>query len=396
MGHKEVSTAKILKFRGREVVSCYYFYVSILNLKHICVAYGEGCQVIAFQSLVERLESSRISRRKIKVLSSSTVLIDPGLVPFNEYGSKAEFMLDVIYGEPVIIGGTNIVLSVELGCVNSGELLFSDKKNKCSCVDPFFTEVLVPPCVAMKSWKETYQDKMESVHRLYSRPFGESYKFMPVSYSHSPELVLFDEVLLDSDLDLSNEAIFGVLESTGTVSYLEFRLFEKVIDILSRDQFSSVSMNVSLSNFYWNAWWEQVVDFLEGNPALARRVYFEITETLPFRFNEFRREKRLVESIKLAGSHLVVDDFGSGFSGFGCVDFLEPEIIKIDKKTLHAARNGQKYFNTLKAIVRYSMEQCGFCVVEGVESENDLFIVESVGANLIQGKYLQNYSRVEF
>ncbi|HCK4348555.1 EAL domain-containing protein [Pseudomonas aeruginosa] len=397
MSRKEVvGAAKILKFKKSEVASDYYFYVSILNLKQVAISFGEERRIEAFHSLIDRLDNAGISRGKVKVLSASTILIDPNLVPYKELGSKSEFMLDVIYGEPLIIPGSGVVLSVELGRVKNSDLFLPECFDGLDLIDSFFTEVLIPPYVAVRGWKEAYLDEMEKSYNFYCRPFGESYRSMPISYLHSPELVLFDEVLVDSDLDLSSEVIFGALEFTGTVAYSEFRLFEKLIDVLSRDKISSISMNISSSNFYFNSWWEQVVDVLEKHPILARRVYFELTETQPLRLNRFRKERGLIESIKKTGAHLVLDDFGSGFTSFGCVDLLEPEVIKVDKSLLHDARNENRYYNILLSVVRYSMERCGFCVVEGVETENDLLIVESTGANLVQGKYLEKYSRVDF
>ncbi|EPJ9687708.1 EAL domain-containing protein [Pseudomonas aeruginosa] len=387
--------AKVLNFNASALFSDYYFYVSILNLSHIGISYGKEVQLAASRTILSRLDGARISRSEVKILSSSTILIAPEAVPFRDVRSKNEFLLDLMYCEPVIIAGSNVVLSVELGRVKSDELLVSEGLDRSGCVGPLFTEVMIPPCVATKSWKDNYLSEMEAAHTFYSQPFRDSYKSMPVSYYHSPELVLFDEILLDSGLDLSNKMIFGALEFTGTVAYSEFCLFEKVVDILLRDQFSSVSVNISLANFYCNSWWEHIVTFLEFNPDMARRIYFELTETQPLQCHRFRGEKRLVDSIKSAGGHLVLDDFGAGFSSFYQVDLLEPEIVKVDKKLLHDARKGKKYYNILLSVVRYIMEQCGFCVVEGVENEQDLLIVESTGANLIQGKYLDKYTRAD-
>ncbi|MCS7592034.1 EAL domain-containing protein [Pseudomonas aeruginosa] len=396
MAHKEKTDASnILSFRCPDVDSRYYFYLTIMNLRHIAASYGEDIQVEACELLLNCLHKSGVSKAKVKVLSPGTVLLEPESVPFQNFESKCELLLDAIYGGPIITAGVNAVLSVELGVVKESDMCMLSNTRGFAIVDSFFTETMVPPCVSMRDWKITYKEQMRSAYSFYSRPFGRSYKYMPVAYIQMPELVLFDEMLLNSGSNLGNESIFSALELTGTVSYLEYRLFEVVLDVLSRDLFSNISINVSMVNFYSNVWWERVVDVLGRCPELARRIYIELTETFPLHFNKFRGERKLIESLRKTGCHLVLDDFGSGYSSFGQAEFLEPEIIKIDKKFLHAARSDKSKYNQLKSMVCFSMEQCGFCVVEGVEDGKDLCIVESTGANLFQGEFLEKYSRAD-
>ncbi|HDQ9810221.1 TPA: EAL domain-containing protein [Pseudomonas aeruginosa] len=396
MAHREkIDASNVLSFRRPDVASRYCFYITIMNLRHIATSYGEDKQVVACELLLNCLHKFGVSKDKVKVLSPGTVLLEPESVPFQVFESKCELLLDAIYGEPLIMAGVDAVLSVELGVVKESDMCLPSNARGFAFVDALFTEAMVSPCVSMRDWKTTYIDQMRTVYSFYSRPFGQSYKYMPVAYIQMPELVLFDEMLLDSGSSLGNESIFSALELTGTVAYFEYRLFEMVLDVLSRDLCSNISINVSMVNFYSNVWWERVVDVLGENPEMARRIYIELTETFPLHFNKFRGERKLIDSLKKVGCHLVLDDFGSGYSSFGQAEVLEPEIIKIDKKFLHAARSGKSKYNQLKSIVRYSMEQCGFCVVEGVEDGKDLCIVESTGANLFQGSFLEKYSRTD-
>jgi lactose/cellobiose-specific phosphotransferase system IIC component len=93
-----------------------------------------------------------------------------------------------------------------------------------------------------------------------------------------------------------------------------------------------------------------------------------------------------IHHLRDRGFKIALDDFGSGYSGFGVINALPLDILKIDKSLLDATDKaaGQQVF---EACVRLCQELHITSVVEGVETQAQMNYAVQSGVDYIQGYF---------
>jgi EAL domain-containing protein (putative c-di-GMP-specific phosphodiesterase class I) len=116
-------------------------------------------------------------------------------------------------------------------------------------------------------------------------------------------------------------------------------------------------------------------------------VYLEITETVAFTHFDLCMGV-LKELCRRTGAHLVVDDFGAGYSNLERVADLAPDVVKLDL----ALTRGIERHKAKQVVVRHMVQMCkelGALVVgEGVETLDELKCLRDLGAEYVQGYLL--------
>lgn len=83
---------------------------------------------------------------------------------------------------------------------------------------------------------------------------------------------------------------------------------------------------------------------------------------------------------------MAVDDLGQGIADFDTVILLNPDYVKVDRSYVDGI-DKQKFLSTALSTIG-----AGRLIVEGIETEDDLSIVQELGVELSQG-YFWSQSR---
>jgi EAL domain-containing protein (putative c-di-GMP-specific phosphodiesterase class I) len=110
---------------------------------------------------------------------------------------------------------------------------------------------------------------------------------------------------------------------------------------------------------------------------------FEITESSFVADNKHFVD--LVEHLQSDGFRVLMDDFGSGFSSLNALRELSVDILKIDIKFLPISESDKRADIILKSIVDMANKLNLDIVVEGVETEHQAELLESIGCRVAQG-----------
>jgi len=94
-----------------------------------------------------------------------------------------------------------------------------------------------------------------------------------------------------------------------------------------------------------------------------------------------------VKELRKAGVKIAIDDVGFGRSCLESLIVLEPDIIKIDKKWVRGAARDKMRHQALKRIILVAKALEAEVIAEGIESEEDLNVIKSIGAKYGQGFY---------
>jgi len=99
-----------------------------------------------------------------------------------------------------------------------------------------------------------------------------------------------------------------------------------------------------------------------------------------------------LHALKDAGFNLALDDFGTGYSSLASIAELPIDVVKIDRGLIREIANGGKAYQLLKGII-YIIKSLGLrSVAEGIESEDQLKVLKSIGCEQIQGFLLHRPS----
>jgi EAL domain-containing protein (putative c-di-GMP-specific phosphodiesterase class I) len=113
-------------------------------------------------------------------------------------------------------------------------------------------------------------------------------------------------------------------------------------------------------------------------------IYLEITESAPLtHFNLCLSVLR--EVCSRTGAHLVVDDFGAGYSNLKHISDLEPRVVKLDRTLVDGLDRKPRQRKLVSATVRLCHELGAMVVAEGIETNDEYLAVCDCGADFGQG-----------
>ena len=120
-----------------------------------------------------------------------------------------------------------------------------------------------------------------------------------------------------------------VAEKNGQIVLIDQWLIKRSIELLSQNPtMPPVAINISGRTFSDPAIPNYIHNLLNKFNVDPRRLLIELTETVAV--SDIQDAQRFIEAIQHTGCRVCLDDFGSGFSTFGYLKYLDVEIIKID------------------------------------------------------------------
>lgn len=118
--------------------------------------------------------------------------------------------------------------------------------------------------------------------------------------------------------------------------------------------------------------------------GLLPQIVLELTEDEEMDVEATRIKKQRSERLHM---HMAIDDFGTGYSNDSVLLSVEPDFVKVDI----AIVRGIDQDKTRQAMFRNLVSLChsmrALVVAEGVETQEELFTVIHLGADLIQGYF---------
>jgi len=185
--------------------------------------------------------------------------------------------------------------------------------------------------------------------------------------------------------------LFQVARVNGILTNLDITCLSNAVREAAskgiKDRESYVFINITPETLCDSSYCITITSEIVGSAGLDRnRVVFEITEE--GMVSNFERFKKIIAVYKEAGYKVAIDDFGAGYGGLKMLSIIEPDFVKIDRHFIS---------NIDKAIINYNLvdsitiacHRMGIkLVAEGIEREEELNIVASMGIDLCQGFYL--------
>ena len=173
-------------------------------------------------------------------------------------------------------------------------------------------------------------------------------------------------------------------ERSGKIIELTPALLKKALaEAVSWPEDVSISFNLSANDLADPSMAPSLLAAIAASGLSPTRVQFEITETSVMR--DVARSKAVLEKLAAAGCSIALDDFGSGYSSFGYLNQLPLHTLKIDRSFIRQITTNPISLEIVAGMLRLSRTLGLTCVLEGVETEEELAILRPLGADVIQG-----------
>ena len=148
----------------------------------------------------------------------------------------------------------------------------------------------------------------------------------------------------------------------------------------------SIAVNLSPIQFKVPSLPSTVRAILNESGLAAERLELEITEGV-FLSNDAHVHE-MIHNLKKIGVKLALDDFGTGYSSLSYLLRVPFDKIKIDQSFVRGASDaGSRNAALIRAMVALASDLQMQTTAEGVETQEELLLIRSLGCSLIQGYY---------
>ena len=220
-----------------------------------------------------------------------------------------------------------------------------------------------------------------------------SFHIQPI-YSYPQRTIVAAEVLarwMHPELgSISPTEFVMAAERTGNIHILGDFIFEQAFHCIrqwkSNDPNLTFHINVSPMQIQKDDFVPHLLRQLERAHVPPSMIACEVTETALLG-NE-GLSLRVLQSIVNHGMKLILDDFGTGYASFGTLVRYPFTGIKIDQRFVKGLPDVASARTVVKTVLTLSKEMQISCTAEGVETVEQMQVLQEMGCTLMQGRGL--------
>ena len=207
--------------------------------------------------------------------------------------------------------------------------------------------------------------------------------------SRPARLVGFEALARWHNPELGNvppDVFISVAERTELIGTITQVLLRKALAAAScwpEDIF--LSFNLSMRDLVSQVTILQIVSIIESSGIDPRRIIIEVTETALMQ--DYEQVQDSLGILRSMGLKVALDDFGSGQSSLSYVHQLSLDKIKIDRGFIRNIATQENARNIVKTVIDLCRNLKFECVVEGVETAEQVEIIGRLGCSTMQGYF---------
>jgi diguanylate cyclase (GGDEF)-like protein len=195
----------------------------------------------------------------------------------------------------------------------------------------------------------------------------------------------------------SNEKLIAPMEFLPYIEHtnLYYALSNIILDIsfqaaLQTDR--AISINLSYYDLMNKDIEEKITTTLQGNPALAKKVTFEILETNDIENVSLFQKK--ISALQTLGSTIAIDDFGSGYANFRMVLDMKADYLKLDGTLIKNIDRSEQDLYVVKNMIQFAHDAGMQVIAEFVHSKAVYDKLVTLNVDFLQGYYIAAPERV--
>ena len=147
-----------------------------------------------------------------------------------------------------------------------------------------------------------------------------------------------------------------------------------------------VSINISHALLKQSYFISKIMRIVEEEEITPDFLKLEITEDETIDDTEFT--VNVLKELRKLGFGISLDDFGVGYSSFNHIKTLPLDTLKIDRSLIFSIENDKRTFSIIDTLINLSHSLGLDVVCEGVEKENEMELLRTLGCDRIQGYHI--------
>ena len=191
------------------------------------------------------------------------------------------------------------------------------------------------------------------------------------------------------ELGLLNPAQFiTIAEDTGTIFEIGEWVFQQAaLQMIEwrKTIYSDFQISINKSPIQFKAEGSAWLDYLQKTGLSGQGIVIEITEGLLLDTSSGITKK--LQKFRQAGFQIAIDDFGTGYSSLSYLKEYDIDYIKIDQSFVRNITTGANDMGLCEAIILMAHKLGMKVVAEGVETRQQLSLLEEAGCDYAQGYY---------
>ena len=179
-----------------------------------------------------------------------------------------------------------------------------------------------------------------------------------------------------------------VAEKVGLIDKVDGTVFRKSASFLGSllkdsDADITLSVNVSVRHMMKNDFLDEVRSILDNSGLSPNQLELEITESIMI--DSAEKALKCIDVLKEWGIKIAIDDFGTGYSSLSYLNKFPGDLLKIDKSFVDKMNTGESSKQYVAAIISIGHIMNFEVIAEGVEENEQLDTLKSIGCDYIQG-----------
>lgn len=134
----------------------------------------------------------------------------------------------------------------------------------------------------------------------------------------------------------------------------------------------------------------RTLEYLADSDLDLSQVVIEITELQPV--DDCDMFLKAINHYRKMGFRVAIDDLGSGYNGLKLWSEVKPEYVKIDKHFISDIDSNADKYRFMETILTLAKGLGTKIIAEGVETEQELKLLEKLGVDFVQGYLLKKPS----
>ncbi len=300
--------------------------------------------------------------------------------------------------KPITINGNNFIVSYNIGIaifpddgeeaetlLKQADIALSSAKREGENEYKFYENVMNQKASEFLILKKHMVEALENENFIiYYQPYFDT---------KTKELRGFEALLrwkLGSEL-IPPSKFIPILEETGLIRDVEKWIVKEVCSQLNEWKEKNyklvpISINISPVSFKKENILENLTKIVEEHKIDPFLITFEITENSFI--DNFESAVKTLKKIKELGFKISIDDFGTGYSSLSYLRNIPADILKIDISFIRDIVDDQYDLAVVETIINLSKNLDMKTIAEGVETKEQLFLLQEINCDMVQGYLL--------
>ncbi len=176
-------------------------------------------------------------------------------------------------------------------------------------------------------------------------------------------------------------------EKAGIIGEFDLIMIQRALEVLQRASakryYPNISINVSGKSLNSQLFQDSLKELMGNYKGRRKQVVFEVTESS--KIEDLEKVNTFLQWIRAGGSHISLDDFGTGESSFDYLRRLEVDFVKIDGSYVRESLLSNRGRLMLKAMADMCRQLDITTIGEMVEDEKNAKLLWDCGVRFGQG-----------